>query len=87
MEPADRSEGPPPSYIHVEQTLALIKPDAIDKINEIEEIILGEGFSILQVRTVISTLFIFCKFLFNSWSLCSLNCTLLFILQFWISYL
>ena len=38
-----------PSYIHVEQTLALIKPDAIDKSDEIEEIILNHGFMILQV--------------------------------------
>lgn len=38
-----------PSYIHVEQTLALIKPDAIDKADEIEEIILSHGFMILQV--------------------------------------
>ena len=38
-----------PSYIHVEQTLALIKPDAIDKADEIEEIILNHGFMILQV--------------------------------------
>ena len=36
-------------YIHVEQTLAIIKPDAIDKTDEIEEIILRHGFSILRV--------------------------------------
>lgn len=37
------------TYIHVEQTLAVIKPDAIDKSDEIEELVLQNGFSILQV--------------------------------------
>lgn len=40
------------SYIHVEQTLALIKPDAIEKADEIEEMILQHGFAILQRRRV-----------------------------------
>eukprot|EP00794_Sanderia_malayensis_P012866 gene12866-14191_t len=35
-------------YIHVEQTLAIIKPDAVDKTDEIEEIILKHGFSVLR---------------------------------------
>lgn len=35
--------------IFVERTLALIKPDAIDKADEIEDIILRSGFTILQV--------------------------------------
>ena len=36
-------------YIHVEQTLAIIKPDAFEKEDEIEEMILRHGFAILQV--------------------------------------
>lgn len=35
--------------IFVERTLAMIKPDAIGKANEIEEIIVRSGFTILQV--------------------------------------
>ncbi|XP_043560097.1 nucleoside diphosphate kinase homolog 5 isoform X1 [Chiloscyllium plagiosum] len=38
--------------IHVESTLALIKPDAIENANEIEDIILRSGFTILQKRKV-----------------------------------
>ena len=40
------------AHIQVEQTLALIKPDAIDKLDEIEEIILRQGFAILKRRRV-----------------------------------
>ena len=40
---------PPPPAIHIERTLALIKPDAIHKSDEIEEIVLQHGFTILQV--------------------------------------
>uniref|UniRef100_UPI0037E9B8D1 nucleoside diphosphate kinase homolog 5 n=1 Tax=Semicossyphus pulcher TaxID=241346 RepID=UPI0037E9B8D1 len=36
--------------IYVERTLALIKPNAIDKADEIEDIILKSGFTILQKR-------------------------------------
>lgn len=35
--------------IYVERTLAMIKPDAVGKADEIEEIILQSGFTILQV--------------------------------------
>ncbi|XP_060783158.1 nucleoside diphosphate kinase homolog 5 [Neoarius graeffei] len=40
----------PPSRISVERTLALIKPDAIDQADQIQEIILLSGFTILQKR-------------------------------------
>ncbi|KAI1898436.1 hypothetical protein AGOR_G00072310 [Albula goreensis] len=40
----------PSPHIYVERTLALIKPDAIHKADEIEGIILKSGFSILQKR-------------------------------------
>lgn len=39
----------PPPRIYVERTLALIKPDAIDKADEIQDILLQSGFTILQV--------------------------------------
>jgi hypothetical protein len=35
--------------IFVERTLALVKPDAINKANEIETILLNHGFTVLQV--------------------------------------
>lgn len=35
--------------IFVERTLALIKPDAVNKANEIETILLNQGFTVLQV--------------------------------------
>jgi len=41
-----------PPQIFVERTLALIKPDAIGKSEEIEDIILRSGFTILQKRRV-----------------------------------
>lgn len=40
------------AYIHVPQTLALVKPDAIDRIDELEDIILRHGFDILKKRRV-----------------------------------
>ncbi|XP_062855999.1 nucleoside diphosphate kinase homolog 5 [Trichomycterus rosablanca] len=40
------------AQIFVERTLALIKPDAIDKAEEIEDLILRSGFTILQKRTL-----------------------------------
>lgn len=36
-------------HIHVERTLALIKPDVIEKAEEIEDDIMKLGFVILQV--------------------------------------
>lgn len=36
--------------IYVERTLAIVKPDAIQKSEEIEDIILRSGFAILQVK-------------------------------------
>ena len=38
-----------PPHIYVERTLAIIKPDALHKSEEIEDIILRSGFAILQV--------------------------------------
>ena len=38
-----------PPQIYVERTLAIIKPDALDKAEEIEDIVLRNGFTILQV--------------------------------------
>jgi len=49
---APAEEEPTGPYIHVEQTLALIKPDAIDKVYEIEDLILRQGFAILKKRRV-----------------------------------
>ncbi|KAM9066737.1 nucleoside diphosphate kinase homolog 5 isoform 2-T2 [Sarcophilus harrisii] len=40
----------PPPQIYVERTLALIKPDIVDKEEEIEDIILKSGFTIVQRR-------------------------------------
>ena len=39
----------PEPQIFVERTLALIKPDVIDKEEEIEDLILRSGFLIIQV--------------------------------------
>ena len=43
-----------PPHIYVERTLALIKPDVINKSEEIEDIILRSGFAILQVIDLFS---------------------------------
>nr|XP_055033468.1 nucleoside diphosphate kinase homolog 5 [Misgurnus anguillicaudatus] len=40
----------PAPRVYVERTLALIKPDAVHKADEIEDIILQSGFTILQKR-------------------------------------
>lgn len=37
--------------IYVERTLAIIKPDAAHKVDEIEERILRAGFAVIQVCT------------------------------------
>lgn len=39
----------PEPQIYVERTLAIIKPDVINKEVEIEDIILRSGFTIVQV--------------------------------------
>lgn len=41
---------PRPRSIVVERTLAIIKPDAIDRADEIIEDMVANGFTILQVR-------------------------------------
>lgn len=41
-----------PPQIFVERTLAIIKPDALHKTEEIEDIVLRSGFTILQKRRV-----------------------------------
>ncbi|ELU16784.1 hypothetical protein CAPTEDRAFT_177417 [Capitella teleta] len=41
-----------PPQIYVERTLAIIKPDAVKHAEEIEDIILNSGFTILQKRRV-----------------------------------
>ncbi|XP_023370450.1 nucleoside diphosphate kinase homolog 5 [Otolemur garnettii] len=40
----------PPPQIHVEKTLTIIKPDIVDKEEEIQDIILRSGFTIVQRR-------------------------------------
>ena len=39
----------PYPQIYVERTLVIVKPDAMPKVNEIEHIILNNGFTILAV--------------------------------------
>uniref|UniRef100_A0A9L0IP99 NME/NM23 family member 5 n=1 Tax=Equus asinus TaxID=9793 RepID=A0A9L0IP99_EQUAS len=39
----------PPPQIYVEKTLAIIKPDIVDKEEEIQDIILRSGFTIVQI--------------------------------------
>ena len=52
-QPSEYDVPPPVIYpqICLERTLALIKPDAIGKAQEIEDIILTSGFLIVQVRS------------------------------------
>uniref|UniRef100_A0A3B3ZLM3 Nucleoside diphosphate kinase B n=1 Tax=Periophthalmus magnuspinnatus TaxID=409849 RepID=A0A3B3ZLM3_9GOBI len=42
-----------PPRVYVERTLALIKPDAVHKAEEIEDVMLRSGFSIVQKRRVL----------------------------------
>jgi len=42
----------PPPQIYVERTLVIIKPDTMSKATEIEDIILRNGFTILQKRQI-----------------------------------
>lgn len=44
--------GMPLPHIYVERSLAIVKPDAMHKAEEIEDIILRSGFAILQKRRV-----------------------------------
>lgn len=44
----------PLPQIYVEKTLALIKPDVVDKEEEIHDIIVRSGFTIIQVTSAIS---------------------------------
>lgn len=46
----------PLPQIYVEKTLALIKPDIVDKEEEIRDIILRSGFTIIQVTYGVSLL-------------------------------
>lgn len=41
----------PSPQIYVEKTLAIIKPDIVDKEEEIQDIILRSGFTIVQVTS------------------------------------
>lgn len=45
-------DGSNPHRIFVERTLAIIKPDAVHKSEEIEDIIFRSGFTVLQVRFI-----------------------------------
>uniref|UniRef100_A0A9L0IYX4 NME/NM23 family member 5 n=1 Tax=Equus asinus TaxID=9793 RepID=A0A9L0IYX4_EQUAS len=49
----------PPPQIYVEKTLAIIKPDIVDKEEEIQDIILRSGFTIVQalVTTILFPVF------------------------------
>lgn len=60
------------SGIFVERTLALIKPDAVHKANEIETILLNQGFTVLQVRCLMSCLAVLNNSILET--SCHLNC-------------
>ena len=44
----------PKPTINIEHTLAIIKPDAMHKAHEIEEIILRAGFTVINVRCIVN---------------------------------
>jgi len=46
----------PTPAINIEHTLLIIKPDAMSKAHEIEDIILKSGFTIINVRFTIDFL-------------------------------
>ena len=46
-----------PPHIYVERTLAIIKPDALHKAEEIEDIIVRSGFAVLQVKLIFDVRF------------------------------
>jgi len=46
----DCRERAPKPTINIEHTLVIIKPDAMHKADEIEEIILKSGFTVINVR-------------------------------------
>lgn len=46
----------PLPQIYVEKTLAIIKPDIVDKEEEIRDIILRSGFTIIQVTPGVSSI-------------------------------
>jgi hypothetical protein len=59
--------------IFVERTLALIKPDAVNKANDIETILLNHGFTVLQVCLFLSFKLKIEFFLFDLETTCNIN--------------
>lgn len=59
--------------IFVERTLALVKPDAVNKANDIETILLNNGFTVLQVCFVLMFKTNFSYLLFDLETTCNIN--------------